>query len=58
MGVLRKRLLVYNLREAEKKMQTRKTYVFVLFLDNGKIFNISEKMVINMLKYFSPETKI
>ena len=47
-----------KLAELLKKMQTRKTYVFVLFLDNGKIFNISEKMAINMLKYFSPETKI
>lgn len=47
-----------TLAELIDKMQHNKTYVFVIFFDNGKIFNISEKMVINMLKYFSIETKM
>ncbi len=47
-----------KLAELVDRMQHKKTCVFVIVLDNGKMFNISEKMVINMLKYFSLETEM
>lgn len=41
-----------------KKMQNSKTNIFCLILDNGKIINISEKMMQNLAKNFPLDTKI
>lgn len=47
-----------TLADLATKMQRNKTYVFVLVLGNGKIFNISEKMALNLIKYYSADTEI
>lgn len=44
--------------ELIQKIQTTKTNVFCLILDNGKIVNLSEKMVIILSKKYSYEAKI
>lgn len=44
--------------ELIQKIQTAKTNVFCLILDNGKIVNLSEKMVINLSKKYSYKAKI
>lgn len=47
-----------TIRELIKKIQTSKTHIFYLILDDGKIVNLSEKIIINLSKKYNFETKI
>jgi len=47
-----------TLKQLIEKIQSSKTHIFCLVLENGRVINLSEKMVINLsLKYFY-ETKL
>ena len=47
-----------TIRELINKIQTSKTHIFYLILDDGKIVNLSEKIIINLSKKYNFETKI
>ena len=47
-----------TIREILKKMQTSKTKLFCLILENGRIINLSEKMIINLSINFSYDCKL
>lgn len=47
-----------TLKQLIDKIQTSKTHVFYVVLDNGKIISLSEKMVINLSIKFFYETKL
>ena len=43
--------------EALSKLSTNKYVIFCLILENGRILNLSEKMIINFSLNFSYDTK-
>lgn len=47
-----------KLKELLSKMQTSKTYIFYTVLENGKVVNLSEKMIINLSLKFDLNTKL
>lgn len=47
-----------TIRELINKIQTSKTHIFYLILDDGKVVNLSEKIIINLSKKYNFETKI
>lgn len=47
-----------TLKELLQKIETNKTIVFCLILDNGKILNLSEKMILKMSLNFDLNKKI
>lgn len=47
-----------TIRELINKIQTSKTHIFYLILNDGKIINLSEKIIINLSKNYSYDTKI
>lgn len=46
------------LGEVIKKIQPSKTHIFCLVLDNGRVVNLSEKMVLNLASHFQYSSKL